>query len=349
MKASQAWMVAAGVCLLGIAACSGGGDGNAVTGSPSDAESGTGSTTTSTIQGSAYAITNLVSDGAVPADSVDKDLKNPWGIAFDPLGPTWLADNGTNLSTLYVDIFSGEGGTIAAWSDLTLGNLDMGAETMVDNGPAGAVYTGLALAKNGSADFLYATDFHNARIDVFDSSFKPATAAGGFVDPALPAGYAPFGIQAVGDQLYITYAPQQGPQNQHEMVGPGLGLVDLFGADGTLVRRVATGGVLNAPWGIALAPANFGQFGKDLLIGNFGDGTINAFDPVTGQFIDSLRDASGKPLSIPGLWGIAFGNSLLAVSNWLYFAAGINDRADGLYGRIVASPAAVSGSSSSGG
>ena len=395
MKAGQAWMVAAGACLLGIAACSGGGDGNAVTGSPSDAESGTGSTTTSTIQGSAYAITNLVSDGAVPADSVDKDLKNPWGIAFDPLGPTWLADNGTNLSTLYVDlgikfpitvsipagssgpalptgivynssfsefmigkagaigsaqfIFSGEGGTIAAWSDLTLGNLDMGAETMVDNGPAGAVYTGLALAKNGSADFLYATDFHNARIDVFDSSFKPATAAGGFVDPALPAGYAPFGIQAVGDQLYITYAPQQGPQNQHEMVGPGLGLVDLFGADGTLVRRVATGGVLNAPWGIALAPANFGQFGKDLLIGNFGDGTINAFDPVTGQFIDSLRDASGKPRSIPGLWGIAFGNSLLAVSNWLYFAAGINDRADGLYGRIVASPAAVSGSSSSGG
>jgi len=396
MKAAQAWMVAAGACLLGIAACSGGsGDGNAVTGSASDAASGTGATTTSTVQGSAYAITNLVSDGAVPADSVDKDLKNPWGIAFDPLGPTWLADNGTNLSTLYVDlgikfpitvsipagssgpalptgivyngsfsefmigkagaigsaqfIYSGEGGTIAAWSDLTLGNLDMGAETMVDNGPAGAVYTGLALAKNGSADFLYATDFHNARIDVFDSSFKPATAAGGFVDPALPAGYAPFGIQAVGDQLYVTYAPQQGPQNQHEMVGPGLGLVDLFGADGTLVRRVATGGALNAPWGIAQAPADFGQFSRDLLIGNFGDGTINAFDPVTGQFIDSLRDAGGKPLSIPGLWGIAFGNSLLAVSNWLYFAAGIDDRADGLYGRIVASPAAASGSSSSGG
>ena len=395
MKADQARMIVVGACLLCIAGCSGGGDGNAASSSLAGAASGAGSTSNPPAESSAYAITNLVSDGAVPADSVDKDLKNPWGIAFDPLGPTWLSDNGTNLSTLYVDlgikfpitvsipagssgpagptgivynaslgefiigkagaigpaqfIYAGEGGTIAAWSQLTLGNLDMGAETMVDNGPAGAVYTGLALAKNGSADFLYAADFHNARIDVFDKGFKPATSAGGFTDPALPAGYAPFGIQAVGDQLYVTYAPQQGPENQQEMVGAGLGLVDLFGADGTLVRRVASGGVLNAPWGIAMAPADFGQFSKDLLIGNFGDGTINAFDPATGQFIDSLRDAGGKPLSIPGLWGIAFGNSLLSVSNWLYFSAGINDEADGLYGRIVASPAAASGSSSSGG
>ncbi|MDB5986662.1 MAG: hypothetical protein JWR16_1715 [Nevskia sp.] len=375
VKAHQVWLLAVGVCALTVAACSGSSD--------SGHTSSTNSAMPPIAQTSAYAVTSLVSDGAVPADNMDKDLKNPWGIAFDPLGPTWLADNGSNFSTLYIDlgikfpitvsipagsngpaqptgivynnslsgfkigkagaigkaqfIFSGESGTISAWSELTLSNLDMGAETVYDDGPGGAVYTGLAIAKNDSGSFLYATDFHNAKIDVFDQTFKKITSVGNFADPALPTGYAPFGIQAIGDLLYVTYASQQGPANQHEMVGSGLGLVDLFDANGTLMRRVTTGGPLNAPWGIAMAPANFGQFSKDLLIGNFGDGTINAFDPVTGQFIDSLRDASGKPLSISGLWGIAFGNSPLAVSNWLYFAAGINDRADGLYGRITES------------
>lgn len=384
----QIRVFAASVCMAFLAGCSGGSDDNPAATSGSSPSSGS---VTTPPQTSAYTITNLVSDGAVPADSVDKDLKNPWGIAFDPLGPTWLADNGTNLSTLYIDlgikfpitvsipagtrgpaqptgivyngsltefmigkaaaigpaqfIYAGQGGTIAAWSELTLSNIDMGAETLYDDGAGGAIYTGLALAKNGSADFLYAADFHNAKIDVFDKTFTKVPSSGGFADPALPAGYAPFNVQAIGDQLYVSYALQQGPDNQHEQAGPGLGLIDLFNADGTLVRRVATGGPLNAPWGIALAPANFGQFGKDLLIGNFGDGTINAFDPVTGQFIDTLRDAGGKPLAISGLWGIAFGNSPLAVSNWLYFAAGINNRADGLYGRIAASSV---GSSSGG-
>jgi len=297
MKPHQLWVFAASVCMAFLAACSGGSDGNSAATSGSNPSSGS---VTTPPQTSAYTITNLVSDGAVPADSVDKDLKNPWGIAFDPLGPTWLADNGTNLSTLYIDlgikfpitvsipagtrgpaqptgivyngsltefmigkagaigsaqfIYAGQGGTIAAWSELTLSNVDMGAETLYDDGPGGAIYTGLALAKNGSADFLYAADFHNAKVDVFDKTFKKVTSSGGFADPALPAGYAPFNVQAVGDQLYVSYALQQGPDNQHEQVGPGLGLVNLFNADGTLVRRVANGGPLNAPWGIAWRP-----------------------------------------------------------------------------------------------
>jgi uncharacterized protein (TIGR03118 family) len=335
---------------------------------------------------STYKVTNLVSDGAVPAAHTDANLKNPWGVVFNgggpPLAPVWVANNGTNTSTLYDGtgtavllglvplvfdipkgrngdasptgivynatsdfsisqgtglgqpasfIFSGEGGTIAAWTTTNL----LSAVTEYDDGAGGAVYKGLANAGNGKAHFLYATDFHNNKIDVFDKSFKKVSAPGGFVDPSLPAGYAPFGIQAIANKVYVTYAQQKAPDNHDEVDGAGLGFVDLFDADGNMLQRVVSGGPLNAPWGIALAPKDFGSFSNALLIGNFGDGVINAFNPANGAFLGSLSDASGKPIAFPGLWGICFGNDVMSQPhNTLFFAAGINDEADGLYGRI---------------
>jgi uncharacterized protein (TIGR03118 family) len=345
---------------------------------------------TSPPAGATYAVHLLVSDGAVPADHIDPNLKNPWGIAFNglgpvaPFGPAWVADNGTDLSTLYdgqgraepllpkvaipagsrgeasptgivynptfdfamrtadlvplpsMFIFDGEGGTLAAW---TLTNLTR-AVTVYDDGSGGAVYKGLALAPDGSgANRLYATDFHNNKIDVFDTNFaKLAPSAGAFQDPGLPAGFAPFGIAALEGRLYVTYAKQDDPLDAHDNLnGPGLGYVDIYDGDGHLLQRLASNGPLDAPWGLALAPPGFGRFGKALLIGNFGDGAINAYDPHNGEFLGSLAQADGTAIRFPGLWGLAFGNAVAGESqpaDVLFFTAGINDEADGVYGRI---------------
>lgn len=330
---------------------------------------------------SPYVVRSLVSDGSVPAEHVDANLKNPWGLAFNPMGPVWVANNGTNTSTLYdgngapsplpvplvfnipagsrgaaaptgivyngsgdftisqdtglgqpaAFIFAGEAGTITAWSTTLLNN----AVTMYDDGTGGAIYKGLAIASNGAANFLYATDFAHAKVDVFDKSYARVTAPGGFHDPNLPAGYAPFGIQAIGNQLYVTYAKKQGPADTDETAGPGLGLVNLFDADGHLIRRFASGGALNAPWGVALAPADFGSYSGNVLIGNFGDGLIHAFDATSGQHVGTLKDASGQTLRLPGLWGIAFGPGVSEQpTHTLFAAAGVNDEAGGLYVRI---------------
>ena len=372
-------------CALAVSACGGSGYNG---GSPQSSPSTGGPAST-------YTVTNLVSDGAVPAAHTDANLKNPWGVVFNGggplLAPVWVANNGTNTSTLYDGngagvplslpipnpllpfvfnipagqngdaaptgivynatsdfvvagvvpvppltaaasfIFSGEAGTIAAWTTGDLTN----AMTVYDDGAGGAIYKGLANASNGTANFLYATDFHNNKVDVFDKDFKKVAAPGGFVDPSLPVGYAPFGIQAVANKIYVTYAQQKAPDNHDEVDGAGLGYVDLFDADGNMLQRVVSGGPLNAPWGIALAPKDFGSFSDALLIGNFGDGLINAFNPANGAFLGSLSDASGKPIAFPGLWGICFGNDVMSQPhNTLFFAAGINDEADGLYGRI---------------
>jgi len=208
----------------------------------------------------------------------------------------------------------------------------------------GAVYKGLAIANNGSGNFLYATDFHNNKVDVFDAAFTrqtPSATKFTFQDPALPAGYAPFGIQALNTgaggtvQIYVTYAKQQGPDNHDNANGAGLGIVDIYDANGKFVKTlVGTGGALNAPWGIALAPSYFGTLSKALLIGNFGDGKINGYDPNSGSFLGTLQTADG-PFAEPGLWGIAFGNDAHSQPhNTLFFAAGPNDEANGLYGRI---------------
>jgi uncharacterized protein (TIGR03118 family) len=323
-----------------------------------------------------YKTTVLVSDGSVPAAHVDPNLKNPWGVAFNPMGFVWISDNGTQRATLYdgngvpqslvvtipagtsgpsnptgvvfngttdfvvsqagksgvgVFIFAGEAGTLTAWSPAVNATQ---AVTMFDDGSGGAVYKGLALASNNGANFLFAADFHNNKIDVFDRSFTKVTIAGAFQDPALPAGFAPFGIQAIGSKLYVTYAKQDGDAHD-DVKGPGLGFVNVFDTAGRMIQRFASGGPLNAPWGAAMAPSNFARFAHDILIGNFGDGTINAFNANTGMFDGTLQRNDGTQIVEDGLWGIAFGNGLNnQPTNTLFFAAGPNDEANGVYGRI---------------
>jgi uncharacterized protein (TIGR03118 family) len=252
----------------------------------------------------------------------------PTGIVFN--GSTAFEVTKGNPSRF---IFATEDGVISGWSptvDLTH------AVAMVDNSPGGAVYKGLALSAGGSGQLLYATDFHNARVDVFDSKFAPVTSDGGFTDVNLPAGFAPFGIQAIAGDIYVTYAKQDDARHD-DVKGAGLGFVDVFDGNGHLIHRLVSRGKLNAPWGLAQAPAGFGRFGGRLLVGNFGDGTINAYDLASGQFVGRLRDAAHAAIRIDGLWGIAFGNGFLGQSiDALYFTAGPDGEAHGQYGRIDA-------------
>lgn len=258
-----------------------------------------------------------------------------------PANPTGQVYNGTADFVVTTSagsapaqfIFAGEGGTISGWAQSVSAGT---ATTAYDDGAGGAVYKGLALANNGTANFLYATDLHNAKIDVFDTHFHKVTLAGGFSDPAIPAGFAPFGIQPVGGQLYVTYA-QQDATAHDETLGAGLGYVNVFDTNGNLVKRFASTGVLNAPWGIALAPSGFGAAAGDLLIGNFGDGTINRFDPASGKSLGAVSLASGKQLVIPGLWALAFGNGASSQpAGTLFYTAGPNNQTDGVFGRIDA-------------
>ena len=205
----------------------------------------------------------------------------------------------------------------------------------VDNSASGAVYKGLALGNNGTGNFLYATNFNAGTIDVFDGNFAPAALSGNFTDPNLPAGFAPFGIQNIGGILVVTYAEQDASKHD-DVPGAGNGYVDEFDMNGNLLKRLVSGGVLNSPWGVAMAPAGFGDLSGDLLVGNFGDGRINAFDPSTGAFLDTLNDGLGAPIVVQGLWGLLFGNGGNGgAQNELFFSAGINDEADGLFGKFV--------------
>ena len=261
-----------------------------------------------------------------------------------PAGPTGIVFNQSTdfsvsigaLSGVSVFIFDGEGGMLAGWSP----NVAMNdAVTAYDDGSGGAIYKGLAIAQDSAShNFLYAADFHNAKVDVFDGTFTKTTAAGGFVDASVPAGYAPFGIQNIpasdgSAQIYVAYAKQDSGAS-NEVAGAGLGYLAVFDATGKLLKHLVSGGALNAPWGIALAPASFGPFSGDLLIANLGDGTINAFDS-TGAMQGTLTQANGQQVQISGLWGIAFGNGLNSQPvNTLFFAAGPNGYAGGIYGRI---------------
>jgi uncharacterized protein (TIGR03118 family) len=172
---------------------------------------------------------------------------------------------------------------------------------------------------------------------VFDSSFKPVTlAAGAFTDPQLPAGFAPFNVQEINGDIYVAYAKQDAEKHD-DVAGAGLGFINVFDPNGRLLRRVVSGDKLNAPWGIALAPAGFGKFGNRLLVGNFGDGAIHAFDLESGEFAGTLQGPNGNPIQIPGLWGLRFGNGFLNQPvNTLFFTAGPGEEAHGLYGRIDA-------------
>lgn len=197
-----------------------------------------------------------------------------------------------------------------------------------------AVYKGLAIGNNGTENQLYATNFRAGFIDVFNSIFSPVTIPGVFNDPGLPAGFAPFNIRNLGGKLYVTYAKQD--LLKHDPVaGAGNGFVDVFDTSGAFLQRLVSGGQLNSPWGLALAPGNFGAFSNDLLVGNVGDGSINAFDPVTGAFVGQMLDGSGNPLAIPGLLGLDFGNGGNGGDlDKLYFTAGGAAGDHGLFGSL---------------
>lgn len=269
------------------------------------------------------------------------------GVAFSPTGIVFNAStdfvvNGTTSGASRF-IFVGEGGMIAGWSPGVDRTHAITAFTAAD----GAVYKGLTIANNGSGNFLYATDFRGGKVDVFDAHFAKqptSTTSFAFVDPTLPSGYAPFGIQALKTgasgavQIYVTYAQQNGTDNRAQTNGAGLGLVDIFDTNGTLVTHLVTqGGLLNAPWGITLAPSDFGTLSSAVLIGNVGDGKINAFAPGSGTFVGTVTDAHGAALAVPGLQGMAFGNDTGdQPHNTLFFAAGIDDQTYGGFGRIDA-------------
>jgi uncharacterized protein (TIGR03118 family) len=257
---------------------------------------------------------------------------SPTGIVFSA-GADFVVTNGTTSGPARF-IFATEQGTVAGWAP----NVNAtNALTAVDNSSHKAAYTGLALSGNGTTHLLYACNFSAGRIDVFDGTFKSVTVPGGFADPRLPKTFSPFGIQAVGGDIYVTYAKQEEPGSDEEETGPGLGFVNVFDPQGHLIRRIASRGPLNAPWGIALAPASFGAFGGALLIGNLGDGTINAFAPLSGRFLGRLRGADNRTIHVEGLWGMQFGNGVQGQqTNSLFWAAGPNDETDGAYGVINA-------------
>ena len=256
------------------------------------------------------------------------------GIVFNAT-TDFVVTNGTTSAAARF-IFAGEGGTIAGWSPtVNLNNAIIG----YDDGAGGALYTGLAIASDGGANFLYVADFHNNKVDVFDKEFRKVAVTGAFTDSTLPAGYGPFGIQAlqVGGQMliYVSYAQHQ-TGSDDEAAGAGLGLVNVFDTQGRLQSHlIPVGGRLNAPWGMTLAPDNFGTLSGTVLIGNFGDGVINGYNPTTGAFVAAVSDSNGQPIASPGLWGIAFGNGARnQPTTTLYFAAGVGGETGGLYGRI---------------
>ncbi len=324
-------------------------------------------------QGS-YAQANLVSDVPSLANATDPDLVNAWGLTRSATSPWWVSDNGTDKSTLYNGagtklglivtippsgsaptgvvfngtggfmvsngtksapsrfIFATESGTIAGWSP----TIDATNAIVAVPSSGTAVYKGLAIGTTGGATFLYATNFKASTVDVFDSSFHATTLAGNFSDPGIHAGFAPFGIANLNGDLYVTYA-KRNAAGHDDISGPANGYVDVFDTSGHLLRRAATRGRLNSPWGVAIAPSNFGPFSGDLLVGNFGDGRINAVDPATGEFLGQLRNADNRPITIDGLWALAFGGGTAnnGPTNSLFFTAGIDGESHGLFGVLT--------------
>lgn len=312
--------------------------------------------------------------------TLDSNLVNAWGIAHGPSTPWWVADNGTGMSTVYLAdgsavasrvvavnndptgivfnptadfvvssvtttgsakfIFVTEDGGIWGWNANVPGAESSMAVMAVDNSAGHAVYKGVALGSTGGKNVIYATDFHNGHVDVYDGMWNPVSlGSSAFKDKKIPKGYAPFGIQKIGAFVYVTFAKQNKAKHD-EVDGQGLGYVDQFSGSGRLIRRVARRGALNGPWGLAMAPHNFGRFSDDLLVGNFGGGTIEAYRLQHGRWTPkgSLRKASnGQKIKISGLWGLGFGDGSAAngPTNTLFFAAGPSHESHGLFGSIV--------------
>jgi uncharacterized protein (TIGR03118 family) len=324
----------------------------------------------------AYTVTALVSDVDGAAIHTDSHLVNGWGITAGATTPWWVANNGTDTSTLYDGagvarslvvsvpghptgavtntttdfvvsagggsgaarfIFATESGTIVGWNPGVPPPPTSTQGQVAATSPDGAIYKGLAIGRAGGNNYLYATDFHNGRVDVWSGDWSLQSWPGAFVDPGLPAGFAPFGIANLNGTLFVTYAKQDADR-EDEIAGAGLGYVSAFGTDGTFLGRVASGGDLDAPWGLAWAPAGFDRFSGDLLVGNFGDGRIHgyALTPDGWEARGPLKGTDHRPIVIDGLWGIGFGNgSASGPTTTLYFAAGPDDESHGLFGSIA--------------
>jgi uncharacterized protein (TIGR03118 family) len=329
-------------------------------------------------RGDVFSQTNLVSDLPGLAAITDPSLVNPWGMSFSATSPFWISNQGTGTSTLYsvtsagvlkqgltvtipgsatpptgptgqvnnntmafpvngtpaAFIFANLNGSISAW------NGSAGTTAQVKVGPtAGSVYTGLAIGNGPLGPLLYAANSAQNRVDVFNGSFNPMSLGpNAFKDPFVPAGLNVFNIQNINNKLYVTYAI---PGPAARLVPEGSGAVAVFDLNGNLLQHLTDGGHLASPWGVALAPSDFGQFSNDLLVGNFNDafGEINAFDPTTGAFLGMLSDGNGNPIINPGLWAIAFGNDGSAGShNTLFLTAGIEGESHGLFAQLTIVP-----------
>jgi uncharacterized protein (TIGR03118 family) len=321
----------------------------------------------------AYQQTNLVSDLPGRAAITDPNLVNPWGLVAGPTTPIWSNDNGTGVSTLYNGAVNGSApaivplvvrvpgglptgivfndqpgfevsaggvtapsrfivanllGTIAGWAP----NVPLNNEYQVHARVPGASFTGLANLTTGKGSFLFAADFAGGRIDVFDAGWNQVRSKEGFRDRHLPRGYSPFNIQALGGKLYVAYAKVDRRTGRADRFAAGF--VDVFNADGKLLHRLIRRDHLHAPWGLVIAPDGFGQFSGDLLVGNFGDGRINAFDARNGHFRGTLRDRHGRAIVNDRLWALRFGNGVLGDPTDLVFSAGIEDETHGLLGII---------------
>jgi uncharacterized protein (TIGR03118 family) len=314
-------------------------------------------------------VSNVPDLAAVPDDHV----KNAWGLALGPTTPLWVANNGTDTATIYrgglggapptiaplvvsvqggptgqafngtsdfavsgplgsgpaLFLFVTEGGDVLGWSPAA-----DGTHALLGRHVEGAIYKGLALASTPFGNFLLAADFHNGRIDVFDKEFNRIQLPQPFfTDRRLPSGYAPFNVAVRDGEVYVAYA-QQDADAKDEVAGPGKGFVDVFNGFGLLERRLVSHGPLNAPWGLEIAPASFGDFAGDLLVGNFGDGRITAVNRRTGHVDGQLSDVHGRPIEIDGLWALLRGTATTGGTDAVWFSAGPNDEANGLVGQI---------------
>jgi uncharacterized protein (TIGR03118 family) len=295
-------------------------------------DNGTGLATLYTGAGAQFpASSPLVVTIPAPASNQAGATAAPSGNIFNDTQSFVITDAATAKSGPALFLFATEDGTISGWSPTVNAQR---AILAVDNS-TGAVYKGLALGSVGSSTYLYAANFRTGTIDVFDATFAPAHLSGAFTDTSIPAGFAPFNIANIGGRLYVAYAKQNGAKHD-DVAGPGNGYLDVFTTSGQLTKRLVSQGPLDSPWGLALAPSGFGHFSGDLLVGNFGDGRINAFDPQTGAFRGALQSGKGQAVVIPGLWGLAFGNGGNAgPTTTLFFTAGIDHEAHGLFGSLV--------------
>lgn len=260
----------------------------------------------------------------IPASKASSEGGNPTGIVFNGIGGFTVTENNVSGSAFF--IFVNEDGVISGWNPQVA--LDH-AVIAVDHGKREAIYKGAALGMTAGGARLYVTDFHGGAVETYDENFSLIKGANKFVDPSLPSGFAPFGIANINGSIYVTYAKQDADK-EDDVAGPGLGFVNVFDQHGAFIKRLITRDHLNAPWGLALAPQGFGPFGGALLVGNFGNGRINAFDPNSGAFLGQLRKIPNRPLAIDGLWGLYF------IGQDMFFTAGIADESHGLFGVIKA-------------